>query len=109
MPPVQYDGARQEFNPDQAGMMDDTEDPELELTATEDVYSYFMFIAPTEEKKRRHKQDFGHNGGILVGDSEFDFSGYLTVCHFLQSGVEDITVAKWNHTIRTVIRLVPDG
>jgi len=51
MPPVQYDGARQEFNPDQAGMMDDTEDPELELTATEDVYSYFMFIAPTEEKK----------------------------------------------------------
>lgn len=52
MPPAQYDGGRQEYVPDQQpGMMDDTEDPELELTATEDVYSYFMFIAPTEEKK----------------------------------------------------------
>lgn len=30
---------------------DDTEVPELELVATEDVYSYFMFIAPTEEHK----------------------------------------------------------
>jgi len=34
----------------QAGM-DDTEEPELELAATEDVYSYFMFVAPTEAKK----------------------------------------------------------
>jgi hypothetical protein len=30
---------------------DDVEVPELELVATEDVYSYFMFIAPTEEAK----------------------------------------------------------
>jgi hypothetical protein len=30
---------------------DDVEAPELELVPTEDVYSYFMFIAPTEEKK----------------------------------------------------------
>jgi len=31
--------------------MDDTEAPELELSATQDVYSYFMFVAPTEAKK----------------------------------------------------------
>jgi len=31
--------------------MDDTEEPELLLSASDDVYSYFMFVAPTEAKK----------------------------------------------------------
>ena len=31
--------------------VDDTEEPEFEVTPTDNVYSYFMFISPTESKK----------------------------------------------------------
>lgn len=34
-----------------AGVVDDTEEPYTDLEPSEDVYSYMMFIAPTEQKK----------------------------------------------------------
>lgn len=82
---------------------DDTEAGELELVATEDVYSYFMFIAPTEEKKEGTSRTLDTYTAYLLIFLNIFFQGILLYAVFWR------VVLKTNEWRSTITEFGPLG
>lgn len=85
-------------------LQDDAEvDIELELGATEDVYSYFMFIAPTEEKKEGSSRTLDTLVAYLLIFLNIFFQGVLLYAVFWR------VVLKTNEWRSTITEFGPLG
>lgn len=83
----------------QDGFIDDTEPPIFAVEPAENIYSYFMFINPTEEKKE---------GGSLTGDVMMAYVlvalGWFCQGLFLYTIFNEVVVGnlEWQHGIMRV-------
>jgi len=59
------------------GFIDDTEEPEFTLSPSDNVYSYFMFVPPTEEKKEGHGLTFDIIMAYILLGFNFFMQGFL--------------------------------
>jgi len=71
-------------------MQDDTEDPYTEVSPTEDVYSYFMFISPTEQKKEGSAFTTDVIMAWLLIAFNFFFQGVLVYTVFNEVVIENL-------------------
>jgi len=59
------------------GFVDDTEEAVFNVAASDNVYSYFMFVPPTEEKKEGHGMTFDIIMAYLLLGFNFFMQGFL--------------------------------
>jgi len=64
------------------GFIDDTEEPEFEVAPSDNVYSYFMFVPPTEEKKEGSGVTFDIMMAYVLVSLNFFMQGFLLVVIF---------------------------
>lgn len=70
--------------------MDDTEEPEFEVMPTDNVYSYFMFISPTEQKKEGSAFTTDVIMAYLLLFISFSFQGILLYTIFSEVVIDNV-------------------
>jgi len=76
--------------------VDDTEEPEFEVTAADNVYSYFMFIGPTEHKKEGSAFTTDVIMAYLLLLLSFCFQGVLLYTIFFEVVTDNV---EWQNGI----------
>jgi len=76
--------------------VDDTEEPEFEVTPTDNVYSYFMFIGPTEHKKEGSAFTTDVIMAYVLLLMSFFFQGVLLYTIFSEVVIDNV---EWQHGV----------